>query len=626
MKSSLNLTCRFVRPAICGVCLSGALMFPLDSSAQETLPAPPVQIPVENIAPLVEAVQGTLDVEILIVDELVPRRVPFTAFRVLPLLETEKPREIRTGEDGKFSLELPPGKYRFETPAPLKFKGKTYEWMREFEIKAGQKTELRLTGEDAISRDDMPQTARVVADEAKIYRALRDGVATIESESGSGTGFLVDGRGVLLTNHHVVEGSRELVVRFRSGLRAGATILAMDPQNDVAVIRVNPEISAKLPVVPLSRPKPQREGETAPSIAVEGEKIMAIGSPLGEEKILTTGLISRVKDGLLISDVNINPGNSGGPLLNMAGEAIGLTTFGESAGSGPGLSGIVSLERAFPTLDKALAILDKAQKDGKEKMGLPSARLLPDFSPVSVPAASLEAASQTEIKIPFFKAPGSFETRFLTPFNLTSVRFQEERELAKKQAKRRGKQGKNGAGEVATETRTRFYNAEKAAIYISVVPKLMESKGSKKRGLFGAILGGMTGTFVPTKRSLEFRHDFYNMELLRNGIKVEPLERKRVPLSIYYQNVYVNLEAKDTTMVGIYAFDPTAFAPGSPLILQVWREYNTQKPELFKISDSLRASLYEQFAAHRGAVQSAATQTTTQTLSLSPAVSVNPNQ
>lgn len=135
--------------------------------------------PVTALLPLPEAAAaGTLTGEILIVDELVPRRVPFTAFRVLALSPTAEAREIRTAENGEFELQLAPGKYRFESVAPLKFKGKIYGWSREFEIVAGQKTELNLTGDDATARDDMPQTARVVADEAKIYRALRDGVAT----------------------------------------------------------------------------------------------------------------------------------------------------------------------------------------------------------------------------------------------------------------------------------------------------------------------------------------------------------------------------------------------------------------------------------------------------------------
>lgn len=605
-----------LRPLLHSAVLAGALLLPHRSNAQDA--PPPPQTPVENLTPLADAAQGTLDVKILIIDELVPRPVPLTAFRLSS--ETGQPREIRTGEDGRFTLALAAGKYRFENVVPLRFKGKLFEWKRAFEIKAGQKTELHLTGDDATARDDVPQTARVVAEEAKIYRALRDGIATVESESSSGSGFLVDARGILLTNHHVIEGARDLVVRFRSGLRVAATLLAIDPQNDVAVLRVNPEISARLPVVPLARPKPQREGETAPSIAIEGEKVMAIGSPLGEEKILTTGLISRVKDGVLISDVNINPGNSGGPLLNMAGEAIGLTTFNEGAGSGPGLSGIVALDRAFPTLDRVLTALDAAQKNGTDGRNMPSARLLPDFSPVAVPTAALEAASQSEIEIPVLKAPSSFETRFLTPFNLTSVRYREERELARKQAKRRGKQGEKGAGEVAQDTQMRFYDAQKAAVYVSVAPNLVESKGSKRRGLLGGMLGAVVGTFVPTTRSLEFRHDFYGMELWRNGTKVEPLQRKRVPLSIYYQNLYLNFEAKDTATAGVYAFDPAAFAPGAQLTLQVWREYNTEEPDTVKISDALRASLYEQFAAHRGAVQSAAAQTTAQTLSLSPSV------
>src|SRR6185436_14640163 len=142
-----------------------------------------------------------------------------------------------------------------------------------------------------------------VADEAKVYRAVQAAVATVEGERGHGTGFLVDARGLLLTNQHVVEGSRRLVVRFSPGLRVEAQLAQSDATSDVAVLRVHPDVVKNLPVVQLAAPT-----DAAP-LAVEGEKVLAIGSPLTEEKVLTTGLISRVKSEVLISDVNINPGN-----------------------------------------------------------------------------------------------------------------------------------------------------------------------------------------------------------------------------------------------------------------------------------------------------------------------------
>ena len=606
-----------VRPSLVLACLLGTS--PVTWAQDAPVAAPPLA-PIEQLqvapAPLapLPATAPRLRARVLVVDDLTPRPVPFTAFQVISLADGSV-TAARTGEDGRFELELAPGLYRLESVTPLKFKGKTYQWARPFEMKAGEPTTLELTGDDATMRDDVPQTARQIADEAKIYRALREGVATVEGERGSGTAFLFDARGLMLTNSHVVEGSRALVVRFAPGLRVAARVIASDPAKDVAILSVNPDITTKLPVVPLWRSTPE-PGQTAPAVAVEGEKVMAIGSPLGEEKVLTTGLISRVKEGVLISDININPGNSGGPLLNMAGEAIGITSFNESAQSGPGLSGIIALSQVLPLADEARARWDAATPELRAQIA-PSARLLPDFSPIAVPAQALDTAAKSEIEIPLIKAPSAFETRFLTPFSLTSTQFKAERELAKKREKRRSKQSDKGANEAAEQPQHRFYDATRAGVAIAISPKLVESKASKKRGLLGALVGGMVGVIPRTKVSMEFRHDFYDMELLRNGQIMEPVQRKRVPMSVYWENLYLNFEAKDTAFAGIYTYDPAVFAPGGTLVLRVRREFNIEKWDEVKIPDALRAGLYAQFAPHRAALQQSAAQETTQALSLS---------
>src|SRR5260221_12255767 len=84
----------------------------------------------------------------------------------------------------------------------------------------------------------------------------------------------------------------------------------------------------------------------------EGERVFTIGSPLTLDKIITTGIVSKVEPHTIISDININPGNSGGPLFNGAGQGIGLTTFGTCGEGGPGVSGIVRLEEALALLEQ----------------------------------------------------------------------------------------------------------------------------------------------------------------------------------------------------------------------------------------------------------------------------------
>src|SRR5690606_15240127 len=113
---------------------------------------------------------------------------------------------------------------------------------------------------------------------------------------------------------------------------------------------------------------------------VTGERVLAIGSPLASETILTAGLVSKVEAGAIYSDVNINPGNSGGPLFNARGEVVGINTFGMSAGSGPGVSGIVRIHIAGPVIEQARGSLSSPP---------PSSDKLPVPSLFTFPAAEL---------------------------------------------------------------------------------------------------------------------------------------------------------------------------------------------------------------------------------------------
>jgi S1-C subfamily serine protease len=155
--------------------------------------------------------------------------------------------------------------------------------------------------------------------------------------SGSGSGFVLDNRGYILTNYHVVEGADTVQVGLHDGSTHDADVVGTDPSTDVAVLRIEAAPELLFPVV---------LGDST-SLKV-GQKILALGNPFGLERTLTTGIISslersiestngRTIKGIIQTDAAINPGNSGGPLLNARGEVIGMNTaifskVGQSAG------------------------------------------------------------------------------------------------------------------------------------------------------------------------------------------------------------------------------------------------------------------------------------------------------
>jgi S1-C subfamily serine protease len=186
----------------------------------------------------------------------------------------------------------------------------------------------------------------------RVYAAVNKSVVNIttsaeglglfgeEVTSGSGSGFVVDRRGRIVTNFHVVEGAESVQVTLHDGSSHDADVAGVDPSNDVAVLQLR-----ELPGAPLV---PVAAGDSAALLV--GQKVLAVGNPFGLERTLTTGIVSaldrtmKAKNGRLIkgiiqTDAAINPGNSGGPLLNARGEVIGMTTaiisqVGQSAGIG----------------------------------------------------------------------------------------------------------------------------------------------------------------------------------------------------------------------------------------------------------------------------------------------------
>ena len=170
--------------------------------------------------------------------------------------------------------------------------------------------------------------------------------------NGMGTGVVIDPRGYIMTNHHVVDGVRKIQVTQADGKRLTAELIARDPETDLAIIKIDAE--AELPVITLGKSSDLMAGET----------VIAVGNAYGYEHTVTRGIISalhravQVSDAqfyedLIQTDASINPGNSGGPLLNIDGEMIGLNVAVRAGAQGIGFA--IPVDRATAAADRLLA-------------------------------------------------------------------------------------------------------------------------------------------------------------------------------------------------------------------------------------------------------------------------------
>lgn len=163
---------------------------------------------------------------------------------------------------------------------------------------------------------------RTVSDARDLDRKL-DVAQAQHRVNGMGTGIVIDPRGYMITNHHVVDDVHLLRVRLHDGTTLPARVIAKDMESDLAVIKV--DHSKPLPIIPLG----------TSSDLMLAEPVIAIGNAFGYEHTVTTGIVSALKrdvtlnkevsyKSLIQTSAGINPGNSGGPLLNVHGELIGV--------------------------------------------------------------------------------------------------------------------------------------------------------------------------------------------------------------------------------------------------------------------------------------------------------------
>ncbi|WP_145059883.1 trypsin-like peptidase domain-containing protein [Adhaeretor mobilis] len=226
-------------------------------------------------------------------------------------------------------------------------------------IAAGQAraaSEARLTPVVRAVRNAGPSVVNIQGQKsvAATGEAGGPGVGT-RQVNGMGTGVVIDPRGYILTNHHVVEGVRQINVTLSGGQTYTARVIAHDRETDLAVIRIR--TPKPLPVL--------RIGTS--SDLLTGESVVAVGNAFGYENTVTTGVISALHRNvqvnetqkyldLIQTDASINPGNSGGPLLNIEGEMIGVNVAVRAGAQGIGFAipvdkaldiatGLISIER-----------------------------------------------------------------------------------------------------------------------------------------------------------------------------------------------------------------------------------------------------------------------------------------
>ena len=270
-----------------------------------------------------------------------------------------------------------------------------------------------------------PSMATDEQNNIEVYKAIAPGVVNVHStsvgsaffgmlavpEEGTGSGSVIDDKGDIVTNYHVIANARKLSVSFGGGKNYPATVVGGDQDTDLAVIRLTETPKETLTVVPMG---------DSDKLEV-GQKVLAIGNPFGLDRTLTTGVISGLErpiraqnnqpiEGAIQTDASINPGNSGGPLLDSHGRMIGinsqiLSPSGASAGVGFAIPVNIA-KRIVPELVRngsvtrpklGISSRDVAALVGQVRLPVSYGVLVTDIQPGSAASnAGLRGVTETE--------------------------------------------------------------------------------------------------------------------------------------------------------------------------------------------------------------------------------------
>jgi hypothetical protein len=417
----------------------------------------------------------------------------------------------------------------------------------------------------------------------EFYQKYRDSVVTVWSEIGHGTGFVFNENGLILTNQHVLGASEYVAVQIDEKRKVRAAVVASDAERDIAILLANLDaFSGSAVVAPLWKPV----GTDVP--VVEGERVLAIGSPLSQRKIMTTGIVSKIEDRAIIADVNINHGSSGGPLFNSVGQVVGITTFGAQEGkSGSTIAGIIRIEQAYPLISQAQAKL--------ATLPPPSKALLPVEPVEAYPVPALKQALKKKFDPRHYDfTVGDFNTVIVTPPLEYRLSLSSDVAAANEANKRLNKskselQIPNPLDDLRNWQE--YVGDYAPVIHISARPKLHEKFWSAFSRAMAAANGQMSGP-----AQLKFKGDFQGMRLLCGDKEIEPIQPGKVayPYSVSNRIVQIN----DASYTGFYTYPADAISTSCKMEIEITSAEKPNKPVRIELNKKLVRQVLDDFAPY----------------------------
>ncbi len=481
---------------------------------------------------LVSAAQATstLHIRVTVDDRPVVRH----ALLISDVPVSASPRRVVTGRDGTVDVRLKPGQYTVESDNPVSLGGRLYQWTQAVTIVNANDLTLELTAKNAeVGTAAATETTPEKPDLQSVFEQWQASVVTVWTETSYGLGFLIDQKGLIVTNQRVVGQSETGEVEITPQLKVAARVVSSDLGKNVAVMWVDPSAVASVKPVQPRYGQPVKPGEPA----------FTVGATLHGRRFMTPATIEDVKAGAIDSDVTVDPGNAGGPVFTADGQVIGITTLGPRRMEGPPISGIISIDVAKSVIAEAVNKIATAKP--------PSAEHLPVEPSKPFPEAALKAAEKLAPTVMDYQVHGTdFDVTFITPVQLYAQQSRDRDNERHGSGTRMVPSAATPAGLLSLDT---FDNWEEYAA--GFPPVLMARVTPKMTEGFWAIVGRQAaqtqGVQLPPAAK-HARAGLARLQLVCGETTVTPIH----PFRIEHQ-----LENDGVVSEGLYVYEPSAIGP-----------------------------------------------------------------
>lgn len=440
-----------------------------------------------------------------------------------------------------------------------------------------------------------------------MYDTISKGLVTVETDRGLSSGFIVDNKGLIITGYPITQSSVDFRVKLSKDKKVPAKLVNSYPEKGFSILYINPQNLKEKHALPFVISDQLQD--------IKGT-VYAAGSPELDDNFLTRGNATDINEDKIITDVYINYNNAGGPLVNKNGEVIGINNFSEYFDQEtPAVSNVITMNNINEPLIEAL------QKISSGDIQKPSAELIAVDAKGFYPANELkEAVNKNYYSSTYTYNEGPFKVILYSPplyYNLAQKDKLTQHEIKKKNPrKQKAKQNneEQEKKEPCTITKMNPYslfnyietledNPEdfKNYLIVKVIPKTGHTGGSSARGWLSFLIEGTTGCPVYLgSKTMEFKKDFYNMEIYVNGKLVQPVKRAREFNHNLYAEYFKDASKHPVTHSGLYLYNPseifnTQNGSNADIKIKVYQSDEKAQPTEFTVKTKTIKALTEDY-------------------------------